>query len=522
MHRIVSVSISDTLGTNEAKFSPKSLTLISGANGSGKSSLLSALKYVFDGGSSPEIIRRGTTKSIVSFTLNTGHVITKTTFAKKNRAGEPNGFDYRLEVLSPDGLPVPAPMSFVTKLSEAVAVDPGAILKIDTGTIPGRKQLAELLLRLMPIEFSPEEIASVIGAEYRPGAEVRILDVKALALPEPPAVAADLDGLKKYFGLVTEQRRRVGIVKEEAGGSANDLRRSLPDGTQDPAALAAEMETAEEWRREVESAIAERRLGIERDKSAAMAGCKDLWSRAVNGTNADIDAKIEQLKAERDRLNNGHRAERDRGESEINRLTAIEIASLETESKPQLEQAIGNVSRLKEVHNNSAKAIVLREQIEKAETKARDHAIKYDQLSEILSRLDKMRRDKLDSLPVPGVEIADGDVSVDGVPWRLVNTAKRVTVALQLCCLRAGEGGFLLVDNAEALDPETTEWIRRGAIAGGFQLFEARLSNTCAKCGHEHPSSGLEIAPCNCGCEQFAGEPLRIETHALDTEPVHA
>lgn len=228
------------------------------------------------------------------------------------------------------------------------------------------------------------------------------------------------------------------------------------------------------------------------------------------------------MEAQRTRRNAAHRTERDKAEAEIDRLTLVELTALADESGPEMEKAIANVSRLKEVHNNSTRAIVLREQIAKADAKARDNAIKYDLLSEILIRLDKMRRDKLDSLPVPGLEISDGDVTVEGVPWRLVNTAKRVTVALQLCCLRAGEGGFLLLDNAEALDPDTTEWIRRGAIAGGFQLFEARLANNCSACGHEHPSAGLDMGTCNCGCQRFVGEPLRIETKAVEVDLVSA
>src|SRR5438270_14003212 len=88
---ITEVEIADTMGTKFAKFHPNSVTLVTGVNGSGKSSIIRALTYVFSGGLDPSIIRSGAEKSVISFALSNGVTIKKTTARVKPRKGaDPN------------------------------------------------------------------------------------------------------------------------------------------------------------------------------------------------------------------------------------------------------------------------------------------------------------------------------------------------------------------------------------------------------------------------------------------------
>ena len=73
--RIVSISILDTYGTKSCKFSPGTVTRIKAANGLGKSSILRALAYVFEGGLDASVIRNGCEKSVIEIALSNGVLI---------------------------------------------------------------------------------------------------------------------------------------------------------------------------------------------------------------------------------------------------------------------------------------------------------------------------------------------------------------------------------------------------------------------------------------------------------------
>jgi hypothetical protein len=476
--RVTEVSILDTFGTKSGRFSPKSICRISGPNGCGKSSIIRGLARCFEGGSDPSIIRAGAEKSIVEFLTDDGSKYTRTCAPVKRRKGEdptaPTRYSTTLEILQPDGTPRPAPQTYINSLADSTAVDPGKILRIDATTVPGRKALAEILLEIMPLSFTAEEIAAKLSADYRDGSEIARLDIAGLALPAIDK-ALDLDGLKRYCAVVTEQRRRVGATRDDSDGAVNRLRQSLPedDGTD----YADALREAEKLKADGEAELAAMRSDIEKQKHAAIQQATNDWSAAVAAVNADIDAKIKALEVERASRNEAAHTERDRKKDEIATLAQREIEAIDADARPAYEELIRNIATLKERLLGQQRAAWTREQLEVNLTACREASRKYQQLSEVIVRLEQLRKEKLDSLPVAGLEVSGEQVFVDGVPWQNVNTARKIEVALQLCTLRAGKLGILFLDDAEHLDTEMRLMLEREIANAGFQLFEAIVSD---------------------------------------------
>jgi hypothetical protein len=69
-------------------------------------------------------------------------------------------------------------------------------------------------------------------------------------------------------------------------------------------------------------------------------------------------------------------------------------------------------------------------------------------------------------------------VYCDGIPFERVNLAERIKIAFQIAAMRSGRLPFLMLDQAEAFDPETWEAFKAGAMESGFQVIAARVSNT--------------------------------------------
>lgn len=473
--RISQISILDTFGTQSAKFSPRSVTRITGPNGSGKSSILRALTRIFEGGTDPSVIRQGAEKSIVEIALDDGTIITRTCAPKRRRKPDaPVEYSTSLEILQPDGTPRPAPQTYIASLSEAVAVDPGAILRIDVTTAPGRKQLADVLLRLMPISFAPDDIAGAMQPQYRPDSTVGNFSVSGLALP-PIERPLDLDGLRKYVALVTEQRRRIGGTRDDSQGAVSRLLKSLPDD--EGRDYSAELATAESYRADVERALSAKRLDIEVQSQDALAVAEHTFRDATDAIDQEIDAKIRELEKQRAERKGAATAVRNAARESIKTATADEIKALADEAQPIVQQSAADIATLKEKLAASQRAASLRQEIEIQRATYADTGRKYDLLSEVLIRIDLLRAEKLKSLPIPDLVVEGDQVLLAGTPWQNVNTAKRVEVSLQLCTLRAGELGVLFLDDAEHLDGETRRMLEEGIAASGFQLIEAIVSD---------------------------------------------
>jgi energy-coupling factor transporter ATP-binding protein EcfA2 len=479
--KITNITITDTYGTTHAAFKPGTVTRICGRNGSGKSSVLRALLYIFSGGCDPSVVRKGAEKSFISLTLDDGTIIAKTTRPKRARKGsEITGWVADLEITAPDGSVIDAPQSYINQLSEALAVDPSVLLRVDATTVPGRRQLAAELMRLVPIVFTQEEIATAI--RYRSTVEVPRGNEDVLALPPaidlPAEMSINLEQLKKLAASVTEQRRRIGQMRDESSGAVAQLKKALPETTGEVAAafLSDQLKDLEAARIEIEKAHADRRLEIEREKTAALDKARQEWTESVQATNAEIDAKIRALETERSTRNAAAKDIQLKINAACAEAEKLALAELEKEADPEKQRVVQEIAVIKERIVANAKAEGVRQQIAIQEQSARAANWTYDQLTEVLTRMEALRLEKLNGLPVSGLTVEGDAAYLDGIPWENQNTMRRVQAVLEICTQRSGKLPFLIIDDAEHADAEMRAAIERGLAEAGYQVIEAIVS----------------------------------------------
>ncbi len=475
--RITSVHIADTMGTTVANFTPGSVTRIIGSNGQGKSSILKALLYCFTGGLDPSIIRKGAEKSVVSFTLDNGVTVTKTTAIVKPRRGAdpslPVKYRADLEITDSDGSVIAAPQSYIAELSEALAVDPSVLLRIDSTTVPGKRALAAELMRLVPISFDPEEVNRACA--YRSSDAVGFHERDALAIPESPDTSLALEGLKKIVTQITEQRRRIGITKSDTDGAVNRLQKSLPeDDGVDHSGKLHELET---MATDIERAVADRRVEIEKAKSEALGDAKNIANTASMVADEEYAIALAALESKRNETKRTAREECSSKTQTIMSLTNDELTSLEAEARPHRERIAGELATTKERIQAHSKAAALREEIDIQLATCREAGWKYEQLTGVLANLEALRLEKLNHLPVAGLVVEDGEAFLDGIAWDKVNLARRVEAVLQICTQRSGKLPLVIIDDCEHLDTDTRAAVEEGLAEAGFQLIEAVVSD---------------------------------------------
>lgn len=439
--RIQAVTIANLFGIEYLTFAPKTLTVLRGKNGSGKSSVLRAITLIFSGGHDPEWIRKGATSGRVVIELDDGTTISKTVKPNKSSSG--------IEVLDSAGHVVPAPQTFISQLGESWAIDPGELLSIDATKSAGQKALVAKLLEIMPIAFAPEEVAAcgVQGVDQQ----------------------LDIDGLTKVRKQIEETRRRIGQEHRDAQGTVADFRRSLREMLG-----GAEGDEQKDW-----SAAAK---GLEKEKAALDAADTQEVEAIRKDANVERQAsadeflteerKLREQFAEQLRLLNERKAAYSRT---VDQAEQKAIDGAKALRAPERDRLTADIATARERAAAQIKAAGIREQVDKYSDKIRVKYDEYARLTGVLESLDRLKQSRLDSLPVPGLDVRDGKAYVDGVEWPYVNRGRLGEVAFQLSTSRAGDLGFLVVDDAEHWDGETWEAFVDYCTSKEYQVLAAKV-----------------------------------------------
>lgn len=409
MPRIAEIDIENILGVKKQSFKPGTLTVVSGANGQGKSSILQAILQCFAGGHSPNLLRRGAKLGHVSITLDTG--------AKIKASVSQRGTTY--EVFDEEGREVKAPRSYIEQLGDSLAVDPARLL------LAKPKDLAAILLETTPIQFSQAELQEVIDENTWPIARDMSLE--------------EIEVLRKQ---IYDARTTANRQAKDAEATVTSLRSGLSESDDtDWAARAKELRDLEnDGKQAREAAIA----AIDREEREAVEAIRAKAQRDID----DAKARASERRREAD-----------------------------AEWNPQIAKIREAASVAEDRMRDRDRAEGIRRSIQEFQMKADNALRESDHFSSAIAGLDELKQAKLSSLPIPGIEVRDGEVFCDGVAFERINLAERIKIAFSIAALRSGKLPFMVLDQAEAMDAQTWEAFKEGAMQSGFQVLAARVSN---------------------------------------------
>ena len=103
---------------------------------------------------------------------------------------------------------------------------------------------------------------------------------------------------------------------------------------------------------------------------------------------------------------------------------------------------------------------------------------KSKNLTETLATIEQIKIELLKDLPIPGLEIVDGEILQNGITFDRLNTAEQIKIALTVAQLRMAELKLLIVDGVERLDEDAINELKQQADSQGLQLFLAKVSNS--------------------------------------------
>lgn len=439
--RLASISIANCAGFESVNYSLPAIALVQGANRAGKSALAACIKYPLQSGHDPDILTPGQDQGEIILRLDDGGGIRAVLSREKRittryyQAPGASKWDTGREAI--DGM------------IHSLSFDPLRFLKLSE-----KEQVLELLKVLGPsLTVSSQELSEAVGE-----------------VPVPSMVAGVPNGLDKVDALLSEkpgcgsiydQRRDANVAADTLKKHAGEIEKALPppsaeplkDGSWDRVAtkLANDLSLLDATEQE-----RIRKLGVvlsdEKDR------LRGILSTNESVINADIDAQIRKLEAERGRRLHGAKSDHDIFVDQARNQANAAAKTLADANAPIRARLTAEHATALERHNEWIRTEGSRKEVENARAEAARKSALAERLSGAVDRLRALRTKIAERIPIKGCKIVDGRLLNDqGVPFKKWNQEAQMSFCLRIAVLTHGELGFVVVDGCEAFDAAHTQ-----------------------------------------------------------------
>lgn len=421
--RLNRISIKNFLGIEHLETEVGSaLTVIEGGNGAGKTSVLEAFRAALGGGHDATLLRNGTTKGEVVLIFDDAT-------AEKIITPEKSALTVKLA----NGGKISQPQTYFDRLSDVLALNPVTFLTA------APKDRTKYLLETVPINLSGEEISSATGRTVKPNSQNGFEVLASLQKQIASEKTATSRAIKE---------KEISIRQFEAA-----LPPDVPEG-----------ESVQELR--AQQAALESDMVAKRDSVNA-----ESLSRAVS-VKADLQLRLDEL----NRLIAEARSDAAAQLSAIEREASSRIQAIKDESAATRTELAARLSRAEELAAQQKRAEGVRQTIEGLTQSVTNLRTELATHESALAGLEDLRKQLLHRLPIPGLEIRDGEIYFKEIPFDRLNQAQRVKIALKLASLRVGALGLVCVDGFECLDVDTWKAFCDVAPKTGLQLIVTRVT----------------------------------------------
>lgn len=424
--KIAHVTIRNILGTRELEFTPSAgFTEIVGQNGLGKTTVLESIKAVIKGGHDATLLRDGAEKGEIVLVLDDGTELKKTVREHTSTT-----------TVSRDGRPLPKPAEYIRSLVDQLSNNPVEFLTAK------KADRVNVFLQSVPLKADIEYLERISGVKI-PNAE----------------------GMHAYhvidhvYDTVFDVRTGTNRAIDEKKKTIKQLREAIPDAPQGVVGGEAELEAQQ--------------VELDARKDTDLAAVHTKLSAFADGINAQIatvsqeyDTQIEELQKQIETL-------RSRKTEEVSalraRITKVEAAAnakrqeLKDTHRANREPIELQLNLLRSNRTLAAKREATLETIKTLETEFQMLELEAAAQTKSLDDIKQYKSDVLANLPIPGVEVRNGDIYRNNIIFDRLNTQQRIDMAVELAKLRAGELGVICVDGIEAMDSASFEAFRKRA-----------------------------------------------------------
>ena len=440
------------MGAPDCTIDPGTLTIVSGRNGSGKTSLIEALRYCIGSGHDPSAVKVGQEAATVEILTDDGTTIKTRVTAKGTTR----------TITDSQGRKITRSAEWINSVINSLTLDPIRFLDQTP------KEQTASILAAIPLRITAKDL------EFMPLSALKDPDLDRHALTVLADIRADL----------YEQRTGCNRIAKEKRATASQMTQTLPPDAPSGKNWDDEFKRLFSENKRLNEDLKSRSDAIRADAATAIESQYGIFQ-------AQKDGVLEELAAELDR----RRKEFEEGVKKITADSQIEIGrcealrdkaiteaghhrdeglgAVESELRPQINQVLADGREAKGMLEQSAKAETTRQFIASQNAEAQTMEAKSEALTTAINKIEALKTRLASELPIPGLEITADGLTLDGVPFQRVNLAKQFMVSMSVGKLQAGEFGLMLADNIEHLDAKSRAAFKEGAQLCGLQVIAA-------------------------------------------------
>src|SRR6266566_3431594 len=213
-----------------------------------------------------------------------------------------------------------------------------------------------------------------------------------------------------------------------------------------------------------------------------MEGEKD--ASKANGTHSiqeidrELELEISKLRQEAETKKEAIRENVIAGLGIITKGAQENVDKLRGEAEPERRKLTDKLAVARENLTNQSKINQTKEYIKTLGEEATKAEAQSDKDTKAIEALADLKTKLLNDLPIKGVEVKDGELFVDSIPFDRVNEARKVEIAIQIAGLRSGKLPLVIVDGLERLDSKTFEAFKKQAAKSKVQMIVTRVSDS--------------------------------------------
>ncbi|MFA5433184.1 MAG: hypothetical protein WC319_10035 [Candidatus Paceibacterota bacterium] len=403
--------IRNIMGVAEIEVMPNRVTLISGKNATGKTSIMSAIASIIGGGHDASLLRKGEEGGEAVIVFDDDLVIEKTITENNSKLA-----------VSKDGMSMKSPAKYVKELFGS-GFNPVSFLNMNE-----RGRIDEIL-KNAPISMDVSAIEDITGG---------IVD--GIDYMEHPLKVIDKIRTSLY-----DSRTGFNRVVSDAEKTKREMRNAIVDV--DPS---------------VTKEIEEKREELSRVEESISYAEQEYYENRES-VNAEEQEEIDNIKAKYAEIK----------ESMRNKHDKIVMSMQET------KQAIrGELFALANQENLLKQQEHTRKYIDDLEKKIQTNNAESLRLSAAIDKLDRYKASLVADINIAGhtVNISDGKLLIDDIPYEKLNTAAKVSIAMSIAEANMGEARLAVIDGAECLDSDSLSAIAKEAEERDIQLIMFRVS----------------------------------------------
>lgn len=448
--RIQKLKIENVLGIDHLEIEPGTVTTITGANGTGKTSILEAIKAAVGGGRDATLLRKGADKGEIVVVLDDG-----TTIARRLDNEGKNNLTVRNKEKG-----ATYNQGYLDRLVDVLATNPVKFLTASA------KERTALLLEAIPMEVTPEEI--------REATEMDLND---------PITGHALEVIGRIQKRLFDERTGINREAKKAKATAEQLHESIAGFAPDD--VSEKIAATEQARADLDREKSDRQRQSDREQSEAKRKAAGAYDEAVSAKRAGVEEEIRtleqqiaNLRASLSDFTQQEAAKKAKAEADADAEALSRMKALDAEFAPKHEALSAELAKLREHAEQATRYATTKKIVDEHIADGRRLEDESTRITMALEGLERLKKKKTTNLPIQGLTVHEGAIAIDGVPLERINTARQlVDIAVEVAILRAKELGIICVDGAECLDDDTFQALTQKITDSGLQAFVTRVTD---------------------------------------------